>query len=272
MLSDITQKTYQKLAEALALQSQNAAPFVVGINGSQGSGKSTLAAWLTEELAAKYRQRAITISIDDFYLSSSDRQKLATEIHPLLATRGVPGTHDVTLGQQCMQQLLSLDEGEYCELPRFNKALDDCHPASENRIVNEKPDIIIFEGWCVGVPAQSPDELIEPVNALEALEDEHQLWRQFVNHQLETRYREWFSTIDCLVFLKSPSWAQILQWREQQEQETATANQGQSHYRDPKKLQRFMQHYQRLTEVALQKLPSKAAFTLRLDAAHNAHW
>jgi D-glycerate 3-kinase len=72
---------------------------IVGLCGAQGSGKSTAAAALVELLAHE-QLPAIALSIDDFYLPRIERQRLAREIHPLLATRGVPGTHDVELGRR----------------------------------------------------------------------------------------------------------------------------------------------------------------------------
>ena len=46
--------------------------------------------------------RAAILSLDDIYLSGADRLQRANTIHPLLATRGVPGTHDVGLGLQLL--------------------------------------------------------------------------------------------------------------------------------------------------------------------------
>ncbi len=73
-------------------------PFVLGINGAQGTGKSTLADFIREFLGVAHDRSTMVLSIDDLYLTRAQRQALAKDIHPLLATRGVPGTHDVELG------------------------------------------------------------------------------------------------------------------------------------------------------------------------------
>src|SRR5690606_26489272 len=68
---------------------------LVGVSGCQGSGKTTLASLLVLLLREMLGLRCINLSIDDFYLTRAERQQLAATVHPLLATRGVPGTHDV---------------------------------------------------------------------------------------------------------------------------------------------------------------------------------
>src|SRR5687767_10663938 len=70
---------------------------LVGVSGCQGSGKTTLASLLVLMLRELLGLRAINLSIDDFYLTHAERQTLSRSVHPLLATRGVPGTHDVQL-------------------------------------------------------------------------------------------------------------------------------------------------------------------------------
>ena len=72
-------------------------PLIIGINGSQGSGKSTLADYLCTMLNERYQLRCVSLSLDDFYLTKLERQQLASQVHPLLETRGVPGTHDIPL-------------------------------------------------------------------------------------------------------------------------------------------------------------------------------
>ena len=98
-------------------------PIVVGLCGAQGSGKSTLAAALCARL-----ERAVTLSLDDLYLMRRDREALARDVHPLLRTRGVPGTHDIPLG---LAVLDAIGAGEAVARPRFDKARDDPGPAQE---------------------------------------------------------------------------------------------------------------------------------------------
>ena len=88
-------------------QSGASGPILVGVNGCQGSGKSTLCDYLCEWFAAEHGLRAIALSLDDFYLTQSERRQLAEDVHPLLATRGVPGTHDIPLLMATLDALLA---------------------------------------------------------------------------------------------------------------------------------------------------------------------
>jgi D-glycerate 3-kinase len=245
---------------------------VLGINGAQGSGKSTLAAFLVQHLAEHHGLRALAISLDDFYLSRAERAQLAATVHPLLITRGVPGTHDVQRGIACLRALPHLQPGEVCALPRFSKATDDALDSAHDRRITEAPDIVLFEGWCVGTPPQDAVALATPINALERDEDPTGTWRQCVNTQLAGPYAEWFALLDALVFLQVPGWAQVQEWRAQQERETAARHQGPSALLDDAQLQRFMQHYQRLTQHALDTLPGIAQASLQLDLAHGVSY
>lgn len=96
---DIVDRHWRPLSEDIAERyAENAGgkPLVVGISGAQGSGKTTLCRFL-EVLMVEHNQRAATLSIDDLYLTRAERERLGREVHPLLATRGVPGTHDPAL-------------------------------------------------------------------------------------------------------------------------------------------------------------------------------
>ena len=85
------------------------------------------------------------LGIDDFYLTKDQRVELAARVHPLLATRGPPGTHDI---DALIGALMSLLEGRSVEVPVFDKGIDD---RSGTRAVSGPVDRVIVEGWCVGV-------------------------------------------------------------------------------------------------------------------------
>lgn len=241
---------------------------MLGINGAQGSGKSTLAAFLVSHLAERHGLRALAVSLDDFYRSRAARADLAARVHPLFVTRGVPGTHDSARGIACLRALPRLQPGETCALPSFSKARDEALGPEHDRVVTEAPDVVLFEGWCVGTPAQDATALTEPVNALERQEDADGRWRRHVNDQLAGPYADWFAQLDALVYLQVPGWAQVREWRGQQERETAAAHQGTSALLDEAARERFLQHYQRLTRHALERLPELADVTLRLGLDH----
>lgn len=234
-------------------------PFVLGVCGAQGSGKSTLAEGLTERLMAR-GLRAATLSIDDLYLSHAARARLGEVVHPLFATRGVPGTHDTALG---LRLLDAIRAGHDVVLPRFDKARDD--PAPTGTPVTGPLDVLIFEGWCVGARAQDDTALPAPVNALEAERDPDVTWRRFANLALATDYAELFARLDRLVLLAAPGFEVVRDWRIQQEHELrARVGEGSRTMSDDE-IGVFIQHYERLTRHILSDMPAYADLTLRLD-------
>ncbi|WP_051208291.1 hypothetical protein [Saccharospirillum impatiens] len=197
---------------------------LVGIQGTQGSGKSTLAEVLKWHLElAGFRVEVL--SIDDLYLSRANRQALAQGTHPLLATRGVPGTHDVSMGRDIFSWVQS-GSGSH-SLPRFDKAQDDRAPRVDWHHCEAPPDVLLFEGWCVGLAGQAEPELETPVNQLEAREDTAGDWRRYVNDQLKQFYEPWFAQLDALVVLQAPGFEQVFAWRKKQEEALRARKQGQ---------------------------------------------
>lgn len=267
-LSPRTQQAYEQLAGWLVALHRRDGLRMLGINGAQGSGKSTLAAFLVSHLAEHHGLSAVAVSLDDFYLSRAARAQLAATVHPLLITRGVPGTHDVQRGIACLRALPRLQPGEVCALPSFSKASDDTLGPEHDRLIAQAPDLVLFEGWCVGTPPQHATALAAPINELERREDPDGIWRRYVNQQLAGPYAEWFALLDALVYLQVPGWEQVRQWRAQQELETAASNQGQSALLDVGLRERFMQHYQRLTDHGLEALPPRADAILRIGLTH----
>ena len=39
-------------------------------------------------------------------------------------------------------------------IPKFDKSLDDRRPKNRWQKIKKKPNIVIFEGWCVGAKPQ----------------------------------------------------------------------------------------------------------------------
>ncbi|NOQ51803.1 MAG: hypothetical protein GQ578_06275 [Desulfuromonadaceae bacterium] len=257
-------RLYLPLAAWLNQQRPESGPLLVGLNGSQGSGKSTLCRLLKWILEAAFNCRTGIISIDDLYLPKAARRKLADQVHPLLATRGVPGTHDVPLGLELFSQLKQGTTGARLAIPRFNKATDDRFPQEDWDQVTTPVDLILFEGWCVGATAQADEELAEPVNRLELKEDSDGSWRRYVNAQLQGPYRELFDQLDLLLMLKIPTWEIVYHWRKRQEEQLA-AKQGGSGIMGEVALHRFIMHYERLTKHQLRVLPDVADLILSLN-------
>jgi D-glycerate 3-kinase len=248
----------EALAAALALPAH---PPVFAIAGLQGSGKSTLAA----QLAALGRARQLSVavmSLDDFYLTQAQRQALARQVHPLLAMRGPPGTHDVGLACRTLD---ALREAGSIALPRFDKLSDDRLPESRWPRVDGSVDLVIFEGWCLGTPAESADALARPINALERDEDADGHWRRWCNQALARDYPALWSRLDALWFLQGPGFEVVPDWRWQQEQSLHRADPSKTGMTRPQ-VDRFVQLFERVSRQALRTLPALAQRTVCLDA------
>ncbi len=264
----VVESAYLPLAATLAREIDEKGCRILGVSGGQGAGKSTLSGLLVQILALGFDKKAVTFSIDDIYLSHAERQQLATDIHPLLATRGVPGTHDPLLGLYLLQQLKVAGEGDIVHLPVFDKAIDDRLPPDNWQIVEGPFDLIIFEGWCVGAMPQTEDELIEPINALERNEDADGLWRQFVNDELSGPYIELFAAIDILLMLKVPGMPQVLKWRQKQEQqlrEKRDNDESAVKIMSEEDILRFIQHYERISLHMLTEMPERVDIVFALN-------
>ena len=111
--------------------------------------------------------KTAALSLDDLYLTRKERARLAETVHPLLAVRGVPGTHDVDLGLEILEALFEAEPGDCTRMPRFDKAADTRAPATGAHDFEGPADIVVFEGWCVGAEPQDPALLDEPINHLD---------------------------------------------------------------------------------------------------------
>jgi D-glycerate 3-kinase len=246
--------------ERLARQGP-AKPLIVGTCGSQGSGKSTACARVAHALSASGIRVAI-LSIDDLYLPRIAREHLARRVHPLLVTRGVPGTHEISLGLRTLDALATHTRAS---VPRFDKSRDDREPESRWDVVDAPVDVVLFEGWCVGARPEPPDMLDVPVNALEAREDADGRWRRYVNDALSGAYQQLFARIDLLVLLAAPGFEIVVRWRMEQERRLRDAHPGAAGVMADAAIQRFVQHYERLTRHILREMPSRADHVLSLD-------
>jgi D-glycerate 3-kinase len=238
-------------------------PLVVGICGPQGSGKSTLTEGLAPLLEARGLRTAV-LSLDDLYLTRAERLALAADVHPLLATRGVPGTHDVALGLATLDALAGSGP---VALPRFDKAADDRAPVADWPVLQAPADVVLLEGWCVGARPRSAAALTTPVNALERDEDPDGTWRAFANTALAGPYAELFGRLDRLVLLLAPDFAVVRTWRGEQEARLRERLDDPGLTMDDAALDRFVAHYEPLTRWIAEDLPATADITVRLDAA-----
>jgi D-glycerate 3-kinase len=238
-------------------------PLVVGLCGAQGSGKSTIADALAQHFTDRGLPTAI-LSLDDLYHTLRAREALADRVHPLLLTRGVPGTHDVALG---LSILADIARGAPTPLPRFDKATDDRAPRDRWDLAPADTALMVFEGWCVGARPQGPADLAPAVNTLEREEDGDGAWRRFVNTALAGSYQTLFGWIDLLVLLAAPDFGAVSGWRI--EQEHALRDRTGRGMTDEQVI-RFVQHYERITRHIMAEMPARADLVVRLDARRAA--
>lgn len=237
---------------------------VIGLCGAQGSGKSTVAKYAASLLEDR-GQRAVAVSLDDFYLTHDARQRLARAVHPLLATRGPPGTHDVAMAGAAIDQLRSKGKAV---LPRFDKATDNRSPRASWPTVASPVDVIILEGWCVGALSQGRAALATPVNDLERDEDPEAVWRTYVNDQLDGPYQALFGRLHDLILLQAPSFEVVAGWREEQEAKLRARTGGGM---TPDEVTRFVSHYERLTRWILAEMPGRADWVVTMDTERNPY-
>ena len=254
----------------------NTAP-LVGFSGCQGSGKSTLVALMAKVMREVHGVSTVVLSLDDFYLTKAARAALAESIHPLFATRGVPGTHDLALLDETIAALRQPSGA--VPVPAFDKALDDRTEMVHWRQVSAPVQLILLEGWCVGLSPQQESELEAPINPMEAEKDPLLVWRGEVNRRLAAEYADLFGRLDVLLLLQAPSFNAVFEWRWQQEQRLSEQfQQGHPDRPDPtmsrSEVSDFVLHYQRLTEHALKTLPDRADFVWELasDRAVERMW
>ena len=263
-LKQLTNKTFSK-----KYISQYIAPIINNINtskdkkfiiaGSQGAGKSTLAILFKLALEKIYKKKVMLLSIDDYYLSKKKRIMLSKKIHPLLITRGVPGTHDVVA---LKNDIINFQQKKFpITTPTFNKLKDD---VSIKKKIIKNAEILLLEGWCCGAPSINNEYLFENINSLESKLDKNKKWRQFYNSQLKRDYKKVFSLFDQQIYIQPPSFNYIIKWRYAQEKNNALKTRKKD-FMNKNDLQTFIQHYEKLTKWMMKTMPAKADILIKID-------
>ena len=196
----------------IAKKANKKKPYFIGLAGGQGTGKTTISSIIKIILEKYFKLKVFKISIDDFYKTRKERTNLSKKVHPMLMTRGVPGTHDIKMMLDFFKKAKN-KKFKKLKLPNFNKAIDDRFPKKNWNNINEQPDIIIFEGWCVGARAELNKTLKKPINSLEKTDDQNLIWRKHVNHQLKTKYKKLYSQLNCMIYLKAKNFSLLQKWR-----------------------------------------------------------
>jgi D-glycerate 3-kinase len=265
-MEEIYEAWHRPFADTLARwRAASDRPIAVGLQGCQGAGKSTLCALLPRLAADLHGLRIAVLALDDIYLPHADRERLTLEEHPLWITRGVPGTHDPILGAMLLERLRNAQPGEQVSIPTFDKGIDDRLPQERWDSLEGPFDVVIFEGWCVGLRADDIADWTTPVNALERDEDPDEKWRARIRRLLAGPYANLFGLLDRLAVMLVPSWETVALWRGEQEAKLRDSR-GEAAPRSMSEaeLSRFLAHYERLTRAAITVLPERADVVARI--------
>ena len=238
---------------------------IIGLTGGQGSGKSTISQILKIILKEGFNLNTVIFSIDDFYKTLQERKAMSKKINPLFLTRGVPGTHNTSLLLKCLKNLKSKNFKKFL-IPKFDKSIDDRLPKKQWQIFKKKPDIVIFEGWCVGVTPQKNKDLKIPINTLEKKNDTNRVWRYRVNDELKKKYKKIFNLIDFTIFLKVPSFKHVFKWRLLQEKKLQVNSAGKK-VMNKDQIKKFVMFYERLTKHMFNNMV-KVNAVIKIDTKH----
>ena len=241
---------------------------IIGLSGGQGAGKSTITAILKFILKLRYRLDLCIFSIDDFYKTKFERKKMSERIHPLFLTRGVPGTHDLKFINKTINNLKKKNFKPVM-IPRFDKSIDDRAKKTKWVKIKRPPNIIIFEGWCVGARHQKISDLKKPLNIIEKKYDPDLKWRKKVNDQLKRNYKNTFNKVDKLVYLKAPSFKHIFIWRLLQEKKLELTSKNKD-IMSKSKIKDFIMYYERITKQMMKDFPKISDLTIFLDKNHRS--
>ena len=244
-------------------------PIIIGLAGGQGTGKTTISSIINLILVKYFKLKVFKISIDDFYKTRKERYKLSKKVHPLLMTRGVPGTHDIDLILRFFK-IIKKRNFKSLSLPKFDKSIDDRFNKNQWYKIKSKPDVVIFEGWCVGAKSQKNIELKKPINSLEKMEDKSMKWRKYVNFQLAGKYKTFHNMIDCLLYLKAKNFSLLRRWRLKQEKKLFLKSKNKKNLKIMNKNQvlNFMMTYQRITEHMFKTATKYSSIVMSLNGHH----
>tara|TARA_Y100001970_G_scaffold288970_1_gene417924 strand:- start:2485 stop:3351 length:867 start_codon:yes stop_codon:yes gene_type:complete len=228
------------------------------VSGSQGIGKSTLVKILEKSIKKFYNLNVLTLSLDDYYLKKEKREKLSKKIHPLLLTRGVPGTHDV---KRLIKNINDFNKDNLpYYVPIFEKINDDV--SKRTKKINFKADILILEGWCCGATPIQKKYLHKNINIIEKTMDSKMIWREYYNNKLKKDYNKLFNLFNDVIYLKAPSFNYIFNWRLKQEKKLKIGNQK---IMKQDELKTFILYYEKITKWMMKTLPKKADIVIYVN-------
>ncbi|MEH2266323.1 glycerate kinase [Nostoc sp.] len=191
-------------------------PLIQGILGGQGTGKTTMSKILSLILN-QLGYRTLSLSLDDLYKTYSDRLVL-TQQDPRLIWRGPPGTHDVDLGLDVLDKIRQSQNSVM--VPRFDKSAYRGAGDRTNPEMITGVDIVLFEGWFVGVRPINAD--IFDTAPPPIITDEDRAFARDMNRRLHDYLPLW-ERLDSLILLYPTDYRCSLEWRKQAEQQMIAA-------------------------------------------------
>ena len=243
-------------------------PYFIGLTGGQGSGKTTLSIFIQKILEDVFKKRSVGFSIDDIYKTKEERERVAKKIHPLCSVRGVPGTHDIRLGNKTIDSLFRARSNTYTYIPSFSKILDMHHPKKDWRKYKGRPDFIFFDAWCGGAKPIPDNKWRPPLNKLEKEKDPDQVWARWSNNELAGDYQKLFDRFDKLVFIQVEKMENVYENRWLQEKNMSKGIKDEKllkNIMNKDQIKNFVMHYERLTRHILDEMPNQADIVINRE-------
>ena len=105
---------------------------------------------------------------------------------------------------------------------------------------------------------------------MEKTRDKKKIWRNYVNQQLKSKYKNLYSQLNCLIYLKAKNFNLLQKWRLKQERKLLQKSRKNSKLKIMNKedVLSFMQTYQRITQNMFKSMPKYASIILNLNTNH----
>ena len=105
---------------------------------------------------------------------------------------------------------------------------------------------------------------------MEKNKDKKKIWRKYVNQQLKSKYKNLYSQLNCLIYLRAKNFKLLQKWRLKQERKLLLNSKKNSKLKIMNKedVLSFMQTYQRVTQNMFKNMPKYASIILNLNSNH----
>jgi len=249
-------KTFNRIFKEIILSKKR--KFI--ISGPQGCGKTTLLKLIKNNFKNFYNIDPLCISLDDYYLTKKQREDLSKRIHPLLKTRGVPGTHAI---KKITKTIELFNKKKYpIKIPKFDKLNDD--RMSFSQIITSKKNMIFLEGWCCGCSPLPKSFLQKNLNKIEKTDSKY-IWRNHYNMELKKEYKLIFNKFEYLIFFNIPSFNCVLNWRVKQESRLKLSKKKNTNYMNKIEIKNFISYYEKITKWMMKSTLSKSDLKIKIN-------